>query len=271
MSFLPPLLLAQIRTCAKQLPSPVLEAVIDLLRNSAAKYCNFELKASILKQLPNANFRRLVGELLETWCREAVYLDSTVIAAALSTASYCEVAAQDELSVELVWTGPATEGTPLRRTEQVLLQMIREAKQEFILISFAVYKIPEITKALVAAIDRGVRVQIIAETPEASEGKISFGASATLGQEIARKAQLLIWPRHKRLTDSEGRYGSLHIKCAIADRKHLFISSANLTEYALTLNMEMGLLVHGEYIAHQVAEHIERLIQEEFLVSLNLP
>ncbi len=35
--------------------------------------------------------------------------------------------------------------------------------------------------------------------------------------------------------------------------------------------MEMGLLVHGEYIAHQVAEHIERLIQEEFLVCLNLP
>lgn len=267
MSFLPPLLLAQIRTCAKQLPSPVLEAVIDLLRNSAAKYCNFELKASILKQLPNANFRRLVGELLETWCREAVYLDSTAIAAALSTASYCEGAAQDELSVELVWTGPTSEGMPLRRTEQVLLQMIREAQQEFILVSFAVYKIPEITKALVAAINRGIRVQIIAETPEASEGKISFAASTALGQEIAQKAQLFIWPRHKRLTDSEGRYGSLHVKCAIADAKHLFISSANLTEYALTLNMEMGLLVHSQELATQVLEHIECLIQQGTLVQ----
>lgn len=267
MSFLPPLLLTQIRTCAKQLPSPVLEAVIDLLRNSPAKYCNFKLKASILKQFPNTNFRRLLGEMLETWCREAVYLDSSMIAAALSTASYCEAAAQDELSVELVWTGPTSEGMPLRKTEQVLLQMIREAKQEFILISFAVYKIPEITKALVAAIDRGVRVQIIAETPEASEGKISFGVSAALGQEIAQKAQLLIWPRHKRLTDPQGHYGSLHVKCAIADAKHLFISSANLTEYALTLNMEMGLLVHSQELATQVLEHIECLIQQGTLIQ----
>ncbi|NJR19247.1 MAG: hypothetical protein HC785_28505 [Calothrix sp. CSU_2_0] len=55
----------------------------------------------------------------------------------------------------------------------------------------------------------------------------------------------------------------------MADRKHLFISSANLTEYALTLNMEMGLLVHGEDLAYQAAEHIDRLIQQEFLVSLS--
>jgi phosphatidylserine/phosphatidylglycerophosphate/cardiolipin synthase-like enzyme len=268
MSFLPPLLLAQIRTCAKQIPSPVLEAVIDLLRNSPAQYCDFELKALILKQLPNANFRRLIGELLETWCREAVYLDSSAIATALSTASYCEEAAKDELSVELVWTGPTSEGMLLRKTEQVLLQVIWEAQQELILVSFAVYKIPKIAKALVNAINRGVRVRIIVETPEASEGKIPFGASAALGQEIAQQAQFFIWPRDKRWTDSQGRYGSLHIKCAIADRKHLFISSANLTEYALTLNMEMGLLVHGQDLAHKVAEHIERLIQEKFLVLI---
>ncbi|MBD2731697.1 hypothetical protein H6G96_36830 [Nostoc sp. FACHB-892] len=52
MSFLPPLLLAQIRTCAKQLPSPVLDAVINLLIATPARYCDFALKASIFKQLP---------------------------------------------------------------------------------------------------------------------------------------------------------------------------------------------------------------------------
>ncbi|MCW5313110.1 hypothetical protein GTQ43_04520 [Nostoc sp. KVJ3] len=269
MSFLPPLLLAKIRTCAKQLPSPVLDAVINLLIATPARYCDFALKASILKQLPNTNFRRLVGELLEIWCREAIYLDSSAIASALATAIYCEVAAKNELSVELVWTGPTSEGIPLRRTEQVLLQLIHEAQREIILVSFAVYKIPEIAKALLTAMKREVTVRIIAETPESSKGKIPFGVSAALGLEIAQQAHIFIWPRNKRLTDSEGRYGSLHVKCAIADRKHLFISSANLTEYALTLNMEMGLLVHGEDIAHQVAEHIDRLIQEEFLVSLN--
>ncbi|WP_414541719.1 phospholipase D-like domain-containing protein [Nostoc sp. CCY0012] len=96
---------------------------------------------------------------------------------------------------------------------------------------------------------------------------ISFGASATLGRAIAHKAQMLIWPRHKRLTDSEGRYGSLHVKCAVADRKHLFISSANLTEYALTLNMEMGLLVHSQELATHVLEHIKCLIQQGTLMQ----
>lgn len=60
--------------------------------------------------------------------------------------------------------------------------------------------------------------------------------------------------------------GSLHAKCAIADKKHLFISSANLTEYALTLNMEMGLLVKSEDLARQVKEHIDSLIERGILV-----
>ncbi|MEA5551194.1 DISARM system phospholipase D-like protein DrmC [Anabaena cylindrica UHCC 0172] len=264
MSFLPSLLLAQIYACAKQLPPATLETIINLLATN--EHCNATLKTSILKQLPNANFRRVVAELLETWCHEAGDLNGNTISSALAMASYCQVAAQDELSVELVWTGPTSEGVPLRKTEQVLLQIIRESKHELILVSFAVYKIPEITKALVAAIHRGVRVRIIAETPESSEGKISFKPSMSFGQKIAEKAQLFIWPQNKRLTDDEGRYGSLHVKCAISDAKHLFISSANLTEYALTLNMELGLLVHSQELANQVVEHIECLIQQGIFI-----
>lgn len=264
MSILPPLLLTQIRTCAKQLPPPALEAVIGLL--VTCHNCHEALLTSVLTQLPNLNFRRVVADLLNTWCSYAAHLDGSVIATALSTAAYCEKAARDELSVELVWTGPNLEGTRLRRTQQVLLQLIREAKQELVLVSFAVYKIPEIAKALVAAISRGVILRIIAETPEASEGKIPFGVSAALGAEIAGQAQLFIWPRDKRLTDTEGRYGSLHVKCVVADSKHLFVSSANLTEYALTLNMEMGLLVHSEELASQVMKHIDLLIQQRILM-----
>ncbi|MFL9458481.1 MULTISPECIES: DISARM system phospholipase D-like protein DrmC [Nostocales] len=270
MNFLSPPLLAQIRTCAKQLPRPVLETLIELLATGDSK----TLKASVLTQLPNPNFRRVVADLLDAWSREGSHVDGSAmpaaggyaIAAALMSAAYCEQAAREELSVELVWTGPSLEGTRLRRTQQVLLQLIQDAKQELILVSFAVYKIPEIAKALVNAIERGISLKIIAETPESGEGKIPFGVGTTLGMEIARKAQLYIWPRHKRLTDSEGRYGSLHIKCVVCDRQHLFVSSANLTEYALTLNMEMGVLIHSEDLACQVVEHMNDLIQQETLM-----
>ncbi len=168
----------------------------------------------------------------------------------------------------LVWTGPETSGASFRRTDQVLLQLIRDAQDELTLISFAVYKIPEIAQALKAAVNRGVKVRLIAETPESGEGKVSFGVKAALGIEIIRQAQVFIWPKKNRPVDREGKYGSLHVKAAIADRRYLFITSANLTEYAFTLNMEMGLLVENEERTIQVIKQIDRLIQQKIFAPI---
>ena len=43
----------------------------------------------------------------------------------------------------------------------------------------------------------------------------------------------------------DGRLGSLPAKVAVADGATLLISSANFTEYAMTLNMELGVLIRG--------------------------
>ena len=42
----------------------------------------------------------------------------------------------------------------------------------------------------------------------------------------------------------------------------MLVSSANLTEYAMTLNMEMGLLVHGGPLPLQVERHLVRLVED---------
>ena len=60
-------------------------------------------------------------------------------------------------------------------------------------------------------------------------------------------AAVYVWPMDKRPIDGNGHHGSLHAKCAVADDAVLFVSSANLTAYALTLNMELGLLVQGGF------------------------
>jgi len=39
------------------------------------------------------------------------------------------------------------------------------------------------------------------------------------------------------------------------------LSSANFTEYAFTINMELGLLVTGGKLPAQVERHFERLIE----------
>jgi phosphatidylserine/phosphatidylglycerophosphate/cardiolipin synthase-like enzyme len=46
----------------------------------------------------------------------------------------------------------------------------------------------------------------------------------------------------------------------VADGRHLFVSSANLTEYAFTVNMELGLLITGGAVPGQVESHFDKLI-----------
>ena len=135
------------------------------------------------------------------------------------------------------------------------------------MISFAVYKIPEIAQVLIEALNRGVKVRLIAESPEVAD-KIPFGIKQALGKEIIKQAQVFIWPKHKRPVDSEGRHGSLHIKSAIADSHKLFITSANLTKYAFTLNMEMGVLIQSRHLANQVERQIKDLIEHDILTLI---
>jgi phosphatidylserine/phosphatidylglycerophosphate/cardiolipin synthase-like enzyme len=52
-------------------------------------------------------------------------------------------------------------------------------------------------------------------------------------------------PQDKRIQDENGKIGILHVKFAVADGNHLFLSSANFTEYAFSINMELGLLITG--------------------------
>ena len=68
-------------------------------------------------------------------------------------------------------------------------------------------------------------------------------------------------------TDSHAR-ASLHAKIVVVDRSKLFLSSANFTEAAQQLNIEMGLLSRAAYLAEQVAAYFEGLRQSGHLRRL---
>ena len=76
-----------------------------------------------------------------------------------------------------------------------------------------------------------------------------------------RRAEVFTWPQEHRLRDERGRFGSLHAKFAIADRARLFVSSANLTEFAFNLNIELGVLVTGGHGPVEAARHVDELIR----------
>ena len=96
---------------------------------------------------------------------------------------------------------------------------------------------------------------------------MSFSAVHALA-DVANRLEVYIWPKEKRLTDATGRFGSLHAKCALADDKLLLVSSANLTDHALLLNMEMGLLVDGGPLPSQAYQHFRLLIVEQNLIRI---
>ncbi len=153
----------------------------------------------------------------------------------------------------------------------MLLQLIQDCRHDLTLISFAIYKVPEVVQALTMALDRGIRLRILAETPESGNGKISYGLQATFGQDILNRAEVLVWPKEKRPVDTNGRCGSLHVKGAIVDDHRLFISSANLTEYALSLNMELGVLIQSEALVKQLQGQLESMVREKVIVPLRSP
>ena len=88
-----------------------------------------------------------------------------------------------------------------------------------------------------------------------------------MGKEIRRTARIFIWPLEMRPRTEDGKHGSLHAKVAVADGGTLLISSANLTEYAMSLNMELGLLVRGGALPGQVAAHLTQLIEKGIFVA----
>jgi phosphatidylserine/phosphatidylglycerophosphate/cardiolipin synthase-like enzyme len=249
---------------AVELPASLIEHLADEIASCSVRDWSYA-RQQILQVTPQPRFRALVEELLAMWRTNAVEVKPESVALALRAAAATARHYREAQSVELVWTGPGVMEIPLRRTDQALLQVIDAAERELLVVSFAVYKIPAVTQALVRAFERGVTLRICVEAPEPSGQKIAYDTIQALGTEVQQRAEVYIWPREQRPTDPRGRAGSLHAKCAVADEELLFISSANLTEYAMSLNMELGVLVRGGPLPGMVAAQFGRLMESGVL------
>jgi phosphatidylserine/phosphatidylglycerophosphate/cardiolipin synthase-like enzyme len=245
---------------AKALPYPLLQIASTSVESCALSDWPSS-RQKVIEGIAHANYRNLLCNFLDCWKSQAAEVSSEAVATALRTAAHSEKVHQDHQGVELVWTGPDAGVVPFRRTEQALLQVIDGAKERVLVVSYAVYKIPRICDALIRAASRGVRIKIVVETPDRLEGQHTYSTIQALGSQVATKSSVYFWPLENRAKDSNGKAGILHVKCAVSDGRILFLTSANLTEYAFTLNMELGLLVSGGGLPEQIEQHFDRLIQ----------
>lgn len=264
-----------------RIPQSLLEAIVDAARElpRAAVDCAADrmtdadkgewsgVRASVLDAVVPIPQRQALERVLTTWRTDARCLSGEAVASAMRAASV-GLRTGSEQKTEIVWTGPDTGKTEFRRTDQALLEVIRSAGQELLVVTFAAYKVPDIRHELLEAARRRVRIRFVAESAEASGGKVAFDALAALGPEVAERMEVYVWPLDRRPTDSDGHHGSLHAKCAVADQRKLLISSANLTDYAMTLNLELGLMLTGGPLPGRIVERFDRLIGDGVLVRV---
>jgi phosphatidylserine/phosphatidylglycerophosphate/cardiolipin synthase-like enzyme len=226
------------------------------------------IRQRVVHSIPHPHYRSVVGQFLEEWASQAATVTPQEASLALLTATQMVQENRDSRGIELVWTGPPTDGAPLRRTEQAILQVIESAVQSVLVVSYAVYNIPRIGDALIRAADRGVGLTVILESPDRQAGKNAYDTLQALGSLVAARSRVYIWPYEQRAKDPTGKQGILHVKCVAADGGWLFLSSANLTEYAFNLNMELGVLIQGGKLPQDVTSHFDRLISKGILVSV---
>ena len=247
-------LAAAVAKTVDALSAPALATLIAALRKGLGT-------ETIRAAVPASAYKVAVGELLGA--AEGVSADAVALALESVAASQRQAP-----RASIVWTGPTTNAVSVRRTDQALLQLINLASKRVIVVSFAVYNVPNVAATLEAAARRGVVVDLVVESEVASGGKVTFDGWKKFGNDAAGTYRVWTWARDRRPVTSSGKLASLHAKCAVSDGENLLVSSANLTEFALNVNMELGLLVKRGDIPARVQRHFDALMNAGELVRL---
>jgi len=200
----------------------------------------------------------VVEQLATAW--QGTEVGSDELASMLLAASHVYTKAASEQSTELVWTGPTTPFVSARRTEQALLQVINSAKKSLFITSFVAYDVSTIVNALNAAAERGVSITMLLESSQGHGGSINIDVIGKM-RGLVPGAQIYAWG------DKTGDFadGRVHAKVAVADKASCFITSANLTGYAMEKNMEAGVLISGGSVPRLLADHLVSLHQTKII------
>lgn len=158
--------------------------------------------------------------------------------------------------VDVVWTGPLVTPVSLRRSAAVLLELIQSAQREIVCISYAAFRIPYALRALEQRTRDGVMMHFILESEEDSRGRLRRDASAAFDPLMGSPTvTFYTWPVAKRPPGA-----LLHAKAVIVDGHSALVTSANLTENAISSNIEIGFLIKGGDAPRRIHEHVKALM-----------
>jgi phosphatidylserine/phosphatidylglycerophosphate/cardiolipin synthase-like enzyme len=256
-------LVEAVRRVATDLPIGQLHKLADTLAKHGTP--SPIARHAIVNAVPTAVFRHHAAAICEAWAMSGLTGAGVALAVRASADAVVEVRGEEQVSV--VWTGPASYEVPVRATSAVLAEVIEEAKRSLIVVSFAAYKVATIVEALKAAAGRGVDVRLVLESVVESKGKLTHDAKEAF-DALGDAVSFYVWPAELRAS-AGGGHAAMHAKCAVADRRVAFVTSANLTGAAMTDNMELGLVVRGGDVPKRIANHFDALMANELLKVLD--
>lgn len=206
-----------------------------------------------------------VADLTEAWVL-AGNLTGRELALAVRCAAVAVKTAASYEKVELIYTGP---GLPdIRRNSQALLEVVREARERLWVVSYTLFGVTEVLAAMEERANAGVEVSVIVDhlVGQDTKGKVAkwTQVSANL-QSQAPSCRVLLWPEEQRPLHNGSR-ASLHAKCAVADGRQAFVSSANLTDAAMERNLEVGYLITGGSSPRALDGYFTQLVSGDQLV-----
>ena len=245
--------IAQVGRAAARLDALGMHALADAVESAGDS--PGAVRAAVLA-LPQSVLRDTGAEIVKAWSSSGA--SGEVLAVALRSAAVTAARVRAEQTIAVAWTGPTSEHVPVRRTDAVLQEVIGGSIHQLTIVSFAAYKVAAVLDALGAAAQRGVDVRLVLESEAESQGGLSYDAAEAF-RALNGIARFFSWPLDQRETEN-GNPGRMHAKCAIADGERAFVTSANLTGFALAINMELGLLVDGGPVPRRLQAHFDALI-----------
>ncbi|MEO8609314.1 MAG: DISARM system phospholipase D-like protein DrmC [Chloroflexota bacterium] len=186
------------------------------------------------------------------------------VAFSLRTAGAVEERHRETPHLELVLSGPTFPPFEMRRTDEAIVQIIQGARNRLTLVSFALYRVDRLAQALSQAVQRGVEIRLFVESDKLPKGNVS----TVYGEMLASCMEVYTWTESRRQHSSGGK-GVLHAKVTIADSYELFISSANLTEHAMSLNIELGVLIRGGHYPRKIEQLFDTYLAQGLFEKLH--
>ncbi|WP_437093681.1 DISARM system phospholipase D-like protein DrmC [Streptomyces sp. enrichment culture] len=188
-----------------------------------------------------AGLAHQLADLVRAWRAEAPGLTGAALALALATARSLPRPEPPQVVV----SGPLSASVPARLTSGVATEVIRSATASLVIASFAAHGARDIVEELERAVGRGVQVDLLLE--ESTQAAEAFAAL----------------PRGVRVWHRVGAAGVLHAKLIAADRHTALLGSANLTDRALSDNIELGVVLRDPRLVASLVDYFRWLLEPE--------